>query len=272
MNATAIIAALSAVALSSGAQAFTQPNSVSPAYTASMAAQAAAGRAASQATIAAPAYNAALAAQAAAGRAASLTTIATPAYNAALAAQAAAGRAASQTTIAAPGGTFAVPNVKATVATGPIAVPKPGSYYALYGDATYADGTPATVTIPANATAPINLPNPSTANLSVVPYPNSNSNTDPTSYSVIIQNSIPPQFNLGLPSQGGPWSAADRQQAQTMLLAAAGILIVGPVAGTYGAGGAALGFGGSGAGTSAAITVPMFGSAAGLSQLINTVH
>ena len=107
-STTAIALVLSLAALGD-AQAFTQPNSVSPAYMASMAAQAAAGRAASQ------------------------TTIAAPAYNASLAAQAAAGRAASQTTIAAPGGTFSVPNVKATIATGPITVPKPGSTTPVYG-------------------------------------------------------------------------------------------------------------------------------------------
>jgi hypothetical protein len=94
-----------------------------------------------------------------------------PAYTASMAAQAAARRAASQTSIAAPGGTFSVPNVKAAIATGPISVPKPGSYYAAYGADSAGDVASATVTIPANATAPPNLPDPT--GLPIVPYPNS---------------------------------------------------------------------------------------------------
>jgi hypothetical protein len=165
-----------------------------------------------------------------------------------------------------------VPNVKATIATGPIAVPKPGSYYSTYGADSSGDVSPATVTIPANAGAPVNLPDPT--GLPFVPYPNGNSNPDPNSSGVIIQSSIPPQFNLGLPTQSGPWSAADRQQAQTMLLTGLSMAIIGPIAGGAGAGGTGLGLGlgGSGAGSSTVVTVQMFGSAAGLSQLINTVR
>jgi hypothetical protein len=86
--------------------------------------------------------------------------------------------------------------------------------------------------------------------------------------------SIPPQFNLGLLTQSVPWSTADRQQAQTMLLTVASMAIIGPIAGGAGAGGAGLGLGlgGSGAGSRATVTVQMFGNAAGLSQLTNTVH
>ena len=161
--------------------------------------------------------------------------------------------------------------MKATIATGPISVPKPGSSYSTYGADSSGDVSPATVTIPANATAPPNLPDPTGPNgLPIVPYPNGNSNPDPNSSGVIIQSSIPPQFNLGLPTQSVPWSAADRQQAQTMLITMTGIFIVGPVAGGAGAGGAGLGGWGTGAGTG--LTPQMFGGAAGLSQLIDFVH
>jgi hypothetical protein len=59
-----------------------------------------------------------------------------------------------------------------------------------------------------------------------------------------------------------------------MLLTVASMAIIGPIAGGAGAGGAGLGLGlgGSGAGSRATVTVQMFGNAAGLSQLTNTVH
>jgi hypothetical protein len=109
----------------------------------------------------------------------------------------------------------------------------------------------------------------------------------PTSAGAVLNSSVPGQFQVGLPTGPVPWSDADRQQANTMLtagFAAAGIFATGGL-GSLGEGSYAIQaitesqnaftgirFGQAAATAGTGLSVTMFGSPAGASQLINQIR